>query len=175
MSHHISIFLKHRYLGDGRFHLEAIMIANPSVPAFRYDPYSKTLTRERYNHREMRTARGDAVVAARKSIGDIAHKTSAVDTSAGEAPAWGVVLGTLGRQGNLKQLQVRGFELLRPTDQDPYPSPRSSAGHHETVDTIANTNTSRSYPPLRAITSQAVSLQPAHLDFCADILSTPLH
>ncbi|XP_015749749.1 PREDICTED: diphthamide biosynthesis protein 1-like [Acropora digitifera] len=24
------------YLGDGRFHLEAVMIANPSVPAFRY-------------------------------------------------------------------------------------------------------------------------------------------
>ena len=23
------------YLGDGRFHLEAVMIANPSVPAYR--------------------------------------------------------------------------------------------------------------------------------------------
>jgi len=29
------------YLADGRFHLEAIMIANPQIPAFRYDPYSK--------------------------------------------------------------------------------------------------------------------------------------
>jgi 2-(3-amino-3-carboxypropyl)histidine synthase len=86
------------------------MIANPSVPTFRYDPYSKKLTRERYNHREMRTARSDAVVAARKSIGDIAHKASAVDTSAGEAPVWGVVLGTLGRQGSFKQLQVRDFK-----------------------------------------------------------------
>eukprot|EP00960_Hanusia_phi_P051305 760716-Hanusia_phi.AAC.1 len=27
------------YVGDGRFHLEAMMIANPSLPAFRYDPY----------------------------------------------------------------------------------------------------------------------------------------
>lgn len=134
------------------------MIANPSVPAFRYDPYPKKLTRERYNHREMRTARSDAVVAARKSIGDIAHKASAVDTSAGEAPAWGVVLGTLGRQGNLKQLQVRGFKLLCYTDQNPYPSPQSSAGHHETVDTISNANTLRSYPPLGAIASQAVPL-----------------
>lgn len=134
------------------------MIANPSVPAFRYDPYSKLLTRERYNHREMRSARSDAVVAARKSIGDIAHKASAVDTSAGEAPAWGVVLGTLGRQGNLKQLQVRGFRLLRPTDQDPYPSPQFFTGHHETIDTISNVNTLRSYPPLRAIASQAVPL-----------------
>lgn len=24
-----------RYLGDGRFHLESVMIANPSVPAYR--------------------------------------------------------------------------------------------------------------------------------------------
>lgn len=96
--------------------------------------------------------------AARKSIGDIAHKASAVDTSAGEAPAWGVVLGTLGRQGNFKQLQVRGLKLLCSTDQDPYPSPQSSAGHHETVDTISNANTLRSYPPLGAIASQAVPL-----------------
>ena len=29
------------FVADGRFHLEAIMIANPSVPAYRYDPYSK--------------------------------------------------------------------------------------------------------------------------------------
>lgn len=25
-----------RYLGDGRFHLESVMIANPGVPAYRY-------------------------------------------------------------------------------------------------------------------------------------------
>lgn len=25
-----------RYLGDGRFHLESVMIANPTVPAYRY-------------------------------------------------------------------------------------------------------------------------------------------
>ncbi len=99
---YLIFLLSNRYLGDGRFHLEAIMIANPSVPAFRYDPYSKKLTRERYNHREMRAARSDAVMAARKSIGDIAHKASVVDTSAG-------VLGILGRQGSFKQLQVRGF------------------------------------------------------------------
>ncbi len=29
------------YVGDGRFHLEAIMIANPALAAYRYDPYSK--------------------------------------------------------------------------------------------------------------------------------------
>jgi len=88
------------------------MIANPSVPAFRYDPYSKKLTRERYNHQETRTARSDAVIAARKSIDDIAQRASAVDSSAGEGPAWGVVLGTLGRQGNFKQLQVCAFTFI---------------------------------------------------------------
>ena len=107
-------YASNRYLGDGRFHLEAIMIANPSVPAFRYDPYSKKLTRERYNHKEMRTARSDAVTAARRSIDDIVHKASAVDTSASEASAWGVVLGTLGRQGNFKQLQVRALPSRAP-------------------------------------------------------------
>ena len=28
------------YVGDGRFHLESIMISNPQIPAFRYDPYT---------------------------------------------------------------------------------------------------------------------------------------
>jgi 2-(3-amino-3-carboxypropyl)histidine synthase len=27
-----------------------MMIANPSIPAYRYDPYSRLLTRERYDH-----------------------------------------------------------------------------------------------------------------------------
>lgn len=154
----LSVILKHRYLGDGRFHLEAIMIANPSVPAFRYDPYSKKLTRERYNHREMRSARSDAVVAARKSIGDIAQKASAVDSSADEAPAWGVVLGTLGRQGNFKQLQVCGFQTPTPHESRSLLSSQFSAGHHETIDPISNANTLRSYPSLRAIASQVVTL-----------------
>ena len=96
-----------RYLGDGRFHLEAIMIANPSVPAFRYDPYSKKLTRERYDHQEMRATRCDAVTTARKSIDEISRKTSALNDLEGDPPAWGVILGTLGRQGNFRQLQVR--------------------------------------------------------------------
>ena len=90
------------------------MIANPSVPAFRYDPYSKKLTRERYNHKEMRATRSDAVTAARKSVDDITHRASVVDSVVVEAPSWGVVLGTLGRQGNFKQLQVRGVTSVYP-------------------------------------------------------------
>ena len=30
-----SVVLSGRYLGDGRFHLESIMIANPELPAYR--------------------------------------------------------------------------------------------------------------------------------------------
>jgi len=70
------------YLGDGRFHLESIMIHNPSIPAYRYDPYSRKLTREEYGHDEMQDIRRDAISTARK------------------AQKWGLILGSLGRQGN---------------------------------------------------------------------------
>lgn len=85
------------YLGDGRFHLESVMIHNPSLPAFRYDPYSRRLTREHYDHDEMRDLRRGAIAAARK------------------AAKWGLILGSLGRQGNPhtmglieRQLEARG-------------------------------------------------------------------
>jgi 2-(3-amino-3-carboxypropyl)histidine synthase len=96
------------YLGDGHFHLESIMIANPSVPAFRYDPYSKKFTRERYDHREMQTVRDNAVQTARKSITALTHDSHDEDVT----PLWGVILGTLGRQGNVKQLQVKYLSYI---------------------------------------------------------------
>ncbi|TFY81810.1 hypothetical protein EWM64_g2202 [Hericium alpestre] len=112
------------YLGDGRFHLESIMIANPDVPAFRYDPYSKKLTRERYAHQEMRSIRDDAVQTARKSIDIIAHSqspagelTPRIDE---ESPVWGVILGTLGRQGSFKQLQAITSQLRSSRTSIPY-------------------------------------------------------
>lgn len=70
------------YLGDGRFHLESAMIQNPSLPAYRYDPYSRKLTREKYEHEEMHDLRREAIKSARK------------------AKKWGLILGSLGRQGN---------------------------------------------------------------------------
>ncbi|KAJ7047608.1 putative diphthamide synthesis protein-domain-containing protein [Mycena alexandri] len=103
------------YLGDGRFHLESIMIANPSVPAFRYDPYSKKLTRERYDHREMHAVRDDAVQTARKSIAAFAD-----EDAVSEAPLWGVILGTLGRQGSFKQLQAITNQLEASNTPIPY-------------------------------------------------------
>ncbi|KAL8740647.1 MAG: hypothetical protein Q9190_006677 [Brigantiaea leucoxantha] len=70
------------YIGDGRFHLESAMIHNPSLPAYRYDPYSRKLTHETYDHIEMLDLRRDAINQAKT-----AHK-------------WGLILGSLGRQGN---------------------------------------------------------------------------
>ncbi|KAK5943913.1 Diphthamide biosynthesis protein 1 [Knufia obscura] len=70
------------YLGDGRFHLEAAMIANPSIAAYRYDPYSRRLTREEYSHEEMLESRSSAITRAKT------------------ARKWGLILGALGRQGN---------------------------------------------------------------------------
>ena len=81
------------------------MIANPNVPAFRYDPYSKKLTRERYNHSEMHALRDQAVQSARSSI--IAADSSLdLQPSSSMSAMWGVVLGTLGRQGNLNQFRA---------------------------------------------------------------------
>lgn len=75
------------YVGDGRFHLESVMIANPDVKAFRYDPYSKRLTEEKYGHGEMRAMRYEAVMEAAR------------------VQNFAVVLGTLGRQGSVKILE----------------------------------------------------------------------
>lgn len=72
------------YVGDGRFHLEAIMIANPQLQGhyFRYDPYSKRFSSENYAHEVMHTRRKDAIALAQK------------------ARTFGLILGTLGRQGS---------------------------------------------------------------------------
>ncbi|XP_075417326.1 2-(3-amino-3-carboxypropyl)histidine synthase subunit 1 isoform X2 [Tenrec ecaudatus] len=90
------------YLGDGRFHLESVMIANPNVPAYRYDPYSKVLSREHYDHERMQATRQEAIAAAHSG------------------KSWGLILGTLGRQGSPKilehlesRLRALGLPFLR--------------------------------------------------------------
>ncbi|KDQ29104.1 hypothetical protein PLEOSDRAFT_1063861 [Pleurotus ostreatus PC15] len=107
------------YLGDGRFHLESIMIANPTVPAFRYDPYSKKLTRERYDHKYMQDTRNDAVVTAKSSIQRLTHSPDGHDDQTFPS-MWGVMLGTLGRQGNFKQLQAITRQLEASQTPIPY-------------------------------------------------------
>lgn len=71
------------FLADGRFHLESIMIQNPSIPAFyKYNPYDKKLTLEKYDYGQMHFLRKEAI------------------RNAGSAKKFGLILGTLGRQGN---------------------------------------------------------------------------
>lgn len=55
------------FIGDGRFHLESAMLANPSLPAYMYDPYSKRLTVETYDHAAMRANRRRAIETARSA------------------------------------------------------------------------------------------------------------
>ncbi|MQM23853.1 hypothetical protein Taro_056923, partial [Colocasia esculenta] len=74
------------FVADGRFHLEAFMIANPGIKAFRYDPYLGVLFLEEYDHVGMKAARKDAIMVAKG------------------AKNWGIVLGTLGRQGSTRVL-----------------------------------------------------------------------
>lgn len=83
------------YLGDGRFHLESAMIQNPLIPAYRYDPYSRTLSRETYHHDEMHSLRRDAIATARG------------------ARKWGIILGALGRQGNPHTMAMIENHLVR--------------------------------------------------------------
>ena len=51
------------------------------IQFFRYNPYDKRITRERYDHMEMQSIRKHAVTMAK------------------EAKKFGLILGTLGRQG----------------------------------------------------------------------------
>ena len=83
------------YLGDGRFHLESAMIANPSLPAYRYDPYSRRLTHETYEHDSLYSLRRTAILTARK------------------AKTWGIILGSLGRQGNPHTLTLIETQLKK--------------------------------------------------------------
>jgi len=85
------------YVGDGRFHLESIMIANPTLKAYRYDPYSKEFTVESYDTAKMHCVRQAAIAQA------------------AQAKTVGIIMGTLGRQGSpriLEHLQ----QLLRERD-----------------------------------------------------------
>lgn len=75
------------YLGDGRFHLEAAMIANPKLEAYKYDPYDKKFTKEYYSHDEMLSVRKEMI-----------ERTKCAKTV-------GIIMGTLGRQGSPKVVE----------------------------------------------------------------------
>ena len=60
------------------------MIQNPSLKAFRYDPYGKTISVEGYDTEKMKRIRLSKI------------------QEASSAQTFGVILGTLGRQGSPK-------------------------------------------------------------------------
>lgn len=60
----------------------------------RYDPYSKVFSREYYDHEAMRALRLQAIDKART------------------AQRWGLIMGTLGRQGSPKVMEVRVCILI---------------------------------------------------------------
>lgn len=70
------------------------MIANPTLQSYRYDPYPKVLSIEKYDLPQMMDVRADAIAKAKS------------------AQRFGIILGTLGRQGNPLILD-RLKELLR--------------------------------------------------------------
>ncbi|WUR03419.1 diphthamide biosynthesis enzyme (DPH1) [Vairimorpha necatrix] len=69
-------------IGDGRFHLESVMINNPTLSFYQYCPFSRKLTREFYDYDKMVKNREKNIKKAR----------------AGKI--FGIILGTLGKQGN---------------------------------------------------------------------------
>lgn len=90
------------FLSDGRFHLESLMIHNPQLDGrfFQYNPYDKRLTLERFDHALLFEVRLEAIAQART------------------ATKWGLILGTLGRQGN--PLIIRRLEELLQRHGKPY-------------------------------------------------------
>lgn len=64
------------------------MIHNPRIAAFQYNPYSRQLTSEKYGYKQMIETRSRAINQARDSKN------------------FGLILGTLGRQGNMKVFEV---------------------------------------------------------------------
>ena len=75
------------FVADGRFHIEAAMMANPDLPAFRYDPFSCRFFSEFLSVNEL------------KKVREIEMKKCM------HAKRVGLILGTLGRQGSVGVLE----------------------------------------------------------------------
>lgn len=75
------------FVCDGRFHLESLMMQNPSCEFFRYDPYTQVLTTESLDRPKLEQLRFQQICEARKS------------------KLVGLILGTLGRQGSVGVLE----------------------------------------------------------------------
>ncbi|SBT78928.1 diphthamide biosynthesis protein 1, putative [Plasmodium ovale] len=75
------------FIADGRFHLESLMIQNPDFTFYRYNPFDKMLSEEKYNYKLFYEIRKNEIKKCRncKSVC--------------------IILSTLGRQGNVNILK----------------------------------------------------------------------
>lgn len=85
-------------IGDGRFHLEGAMIRNPLLKFYKYCPFSRRMTQEFYDYGFMLDGRRSEIKRAF------------------EGRTFGVILGSLGRQGSKEILKsvmsrLKGYEL----------------------------------------------------------------
>uniref|UniRef100_A0A3B0MPP5 2-(3-amino-3-carboxypropyl)histidine synthase subunit 1 n=1 Tax=Theileria annulata TaxID=5874 RepID=A0A3B0MPP5_THEAN len=71
------------FIADGRFHLESTLIQNPGIKLYRFDPFNKVFTEESYDLDALHRVRSKAILKARNS------------------KSVGIILSTLGRQGNI--------------------------------------------------------------------------
>jgi 2-(3-amino-3-carboxypropyl)histidine synthase len=89
------------FVADGRFHIEAAMMANPDLPAFRYDPFTNKFYSEFFSLNELKKIRIDQMNKCKN------------------AKRVGLILGTLGRQGSVGILESIK-ELLVDKDIDTF-------------------------------------------------------
>lgn len=87
------------FLSDGRFHLESAMIQNPNKVFYLYEPFSKKITLETYNHKLLHKMRKDSILNSYK-----------INESGGSNLIEGVIIvglffSTLGRQGSFSILE----------------------------------------------------------------------
>lgn len=75
------------FIADGRFHLESLMIHNPDFTFYRYNPFNKVITAEKYNYSLFHQIRKN----------EIKKSTNCKSVC--------IILSTLGRQGNVNILQ----------------------------------------------------------------------
>jgi len=87
------------FLSDGRFHIESTMLYNPTQKYYQYNPYNRRLTLERYGYKEMQQLRLTAINVAKN------------------AQKFGLIFGTLGRQGS-PELLSRIISLLEEKKRD---------------------------------------------------------
>jgi len=94
------------YLCDGRFHMEAVMIANPKFTFYQYNPYNQNFTIEKYDFNRMIQMRKGAIEKCLHSL--------KLDK---ESKKIGIILSVLGRQGSphildrmVKSCKEKGIE-----------------------------------------------------------------